>query len=63
MTTEQPAVTDITVNLEALWLLQALLGIPRLASELRRLEPLHGAGWRGGRTSPVVSFRVVPFYD
>jgi hypothetical protein len=35
MTTEQPAVTDITVNLEALWLLQALLGIPRLASELR----------------------------
>ena len=35
MTTEQPPVTDITVNLEALWLLQALLGIPRLASELR----------------------------
>jgi EspG family len=35
MTSEQPAVTDITVNLEALWLLQALLGIPRLASELR----------------------------
>jgi EspG family len=35
MITEQPAVTDITVNLEALWLLQALLGIPRLASELR----------------------------
>jgi EspG family len=35
MTSEQSAVTDITVNLEALWLLQALLGIPRLASELR----------------------------
>jgi EspG family len=35
MTTEQPPVSDITVNLEALWLLQALLGIPRLASELR----------------------------
>jgi EspG family len=35
MTTEQPPITDITVNLDAAWLLQALLGIPRLASELR----------------------------
>jgi hypothetical protein len=35
MTSEQPTVTDITVNLDGLWFLQALLGIPRLASELR----------------------------
>ena len=26
---------DVTVNLEGLWLLQALLGIPQLAPELR----------------------------
>jgi hypothetical protein len=32
---EHPTATDITVNVDGLWLLQALLGIPRLASELR----------------------------
>jgi len=35
MVAEHPPATDITVNLDGLWLLQALLGIPRLAPELR----------------------------
>jgi EspG family len=34
-TVEHPTGTDITVNLDGLWLLQALLGIQRLAPELR----------------------------
>jgi DNA sulfur modification protein DndE len=34
-----------------------------LAAELGRLAPLHGVGRRGGRTSPIESFRAIPFYE
>jgi EspG family len=43
--------TDITVNLDGLWLLQALLGIVRLAPELRGRpygEPRSGQEWLTG---------------
>ena len=35
VTDEARSTTDITVNLDGLWLMQALLGIARLAPELR----------------------------
>ena len=34
-----------------------------LAAELGRLAPLHGVGRSGGRTSPIESFRAIPFYE
>jgi EspG family len=40
--------TDVTVNLDGLWLLQALLGVSQLAPELRALpygEPRSGQAW------------------
>ncbi len=73
---EQPDF-DYTEQLEFTYMLacktkpkavQRVLGVDaaeskRLATELGKLEPLHGVGRRGGRTSPVESFRVVPFYE
>jgi EspG family len=48
MTIAGPSTTDITVNLGGVWLLQALLGIVRLAPELRSRpygEPRDGNDW------------------
>jgi len=42
MSIDSPTLGDVTVNLDGLWLLQALLGIPNLAPELNAVP--YGAG-------------------